>query len=157
MKTFKMGFGMFPEENVSLIFVKIIQILEKGWKEFWKLTTGFRKLISSEYNMSLSRRFLHVKINSFGINPMVIRVKMGNQNWAVNSCRHSGRFSPNSMMFCKDSFENFTSNELKWRKWILGGDSECYKHQSPIFWIGHQNIELKTNTFGLKHPSLTSM
>ena len=30
-------------------------------------------------------------------------------------------------------------------------------NRSPTFWIGHQHLKLVTNTFGLQHPSSTSM
>ena len=44
MKAFKMGFEMFPEENVSLILVKIIQILEKWLKGILKTYDRFPKI-----------------------------------------------------------------------------------------------------------------
>ena len=37
------------------------------------------------------------------------------------------------------------------------GDFLNELNRSPISWIGHQHLKLVTNTFGLQHPSPTSM
>ena len=37
------------------------------------------------------------------------------------------------------------------------GDFLNVLNRSPISWIGHQHLELVNNTFGLQHPSPTSM
>ena len=71
---------MFPEENISLILIKIIQILEKWLKGIMKTYDRY-PMIDFQWKQI-------AKINSFGLNRM-IRVKAGNQNWVVKSCRHS--------------------------------------------------------------------
>ena len=38
-----------------------------------------------------------------------------------------------------------------------GGDFFNVLNRSPTSWIGHQHLKLVTNTFGLQHPSPTSM
>ena len=37
------------------------------------------------------------------------------------------------------------------------GDFSNVSNRSPTSWIGHQHLKLVTNTFGLQHPSPTSM
>ena len=55
-----------------------------------------------------------------------------------------------------DWFQMLVAESLCWRPFSSWSFLNVL-NQSPTSWIGHQHLKLVTNTFGLQHPSPTSM